>query len=861
MKENKMTLRVVLSIAMIFMLFLTTAVECKAKPIAPNISQQIVANPNKPPTKVLGTPGLLGTVPWWIHDFIDKLKIKFFPCQNFELGNPGCNPVSGGNNKPTLVKMPGFFMFESLVTNAEYAACEEAGVCTPPGTSDSGPCSQYRNKNFADMPVVCVNWFQANNFCKWAEASLPTAAQWEEGTCGKPGNVREWMNDWYSASPQKIGLFDPSGPSEGKLKLVRGVSSENAGFAPDSPHGDVGFRCAPETPEYAPFCPRQVTPLCSDPNAPSSDQPCTTAIQKGGGKTSISNFGCPADGRVSITFNSNGGGNTGFNAMVNGQVFTCTPSSEGDTFVCTGPQQRMGSMVDITVCGGGATMPTLVPTLVPSGTQPTPVPAGGSSKGGGQNCPPGFIWQPPAVPAIAGIAAGNCVLDKTTDCPNGWFLSALLNCQPRDEKSCPPGTQWDAKLRGCVPIKDCPEGFILTEKKTCEPRQNDRKLCPAGYFYNKDIECCQPIRGDNLQCDANHYFDPNYKRCMPKDGNGCGFNFVYDCFGRCVGQPYQNPQSAGDGRCPGNLTFAAPNVCNTPSGGYDDSKPDPNRLKRPGDVLTAEGLITSGDNKNCGSGATFAAAFNTCISRDENKCPYGYHFDAEKKSCVPDNGPGSGCPDNYAFEPKLGCCAPIPGFDASRCPEDSKSAAGAKIDTSDPKQVFGITNFNPMQGNCGPLISGNGQPPQCPPGYLATNAALCTFNQNPNSNLPGCGPDEYFDKYLGYCVHLQPDCCPLGESFSAFFGKCAPDVGNPPRDGRICADGYELADGECLLIGRENGGQCVRISVNVPTCYGPCKVGYAYNPVTKRCEKPNPCLNVDCRKCMSTKSCPPGCCT
>ena len=215
-----MTSRVVLSIVLIFTLFLTTAVECVAKPNAPDLSQQTIYNPEKPPVKVLGTPGLLGTVPWWIHDFVQKIKIKFFPCQNFELGSQGCNPVSDGVKKqPTRVKMPGFFMFEGLVTNAEYAACEEAGVCTSPQTSDQGPCSQYRNSKFADLPVACVNWYQADLFCKWAEASLPTAAQWEEGNCGKPGSVREWMYDWYSTSPQKIGLFDPMGPVDGKLKI------------------------------------------------------------------------------------------------------------------------------------------------------------------------------------------------------------------------------------------------------------------------------------------------------------------------------------------------------------------------------------------------------------------------------------------------------------------------------------------------------------------------------------------------------------------------------------------------------------------------------------------------------------------
>lgn len=862
MKKNKMTSKVILSIALIFTLFLTTAIECNAKPNTADLSQQTVYKPATPPVKVLGTPGSLGTIPWWIHDFINKIKIKFFPCKNFEYGSSDCNPASDGvNNQPSMVKMPGFFMFEGLVTNGEYAACEEAGVCTPPQTSDQGPCSQYRNSKFADLPVVCINWYQADMFCKWAESSLPTAAQWEEGTCGKPGSVREWMNDWYSPTPQKIGLFNPTGPVEGKLKLVRGGGKADTGFAPDTVHEDVGFRCTPTTPEYAPFCPARFTGFCNDPNTPLRTDPCTPIVQKGGGATTISNFGCPADGRVSITFNSNGGGNTGFNATINGQPFSCAPTAQADVFVCTGPEQRMGSTVNITVCGGGQTPPANSPQTATGGSIKTNLFSQdllNVHKTIVHNCPDGYIWQESS--DSGGSIFGQCVRDPKMDCPSGWYLSALMTCQPRDNTSCPPGTKMDIKLGGCVTEQNCPEGYVLTEKKTCEPEQNDRKLCPAGYYFNKEIQCCQPIRGNNYQCDENHYYDPNYKRCMPIDGNGCGFNFVYDCFGRCIGQPYQDPKSPGEGQCPGNLIFTAANICNTPPSGYDDNKPDPLRLRRPGDILTADGLITSGDNKNCGQGATFVAAFNTCIQRDENNCPFGYHLDVNLKRCVPDNGPGSGCPQGYAYQKRLECCAPIPGYDGSRCPQDQQTAASANLDTSDPRLVNNLTVYDPLQGACNPGSSQSDQTGQCPPGYPSTNAQPCSFNANADGNLPQCGINEYFDKYLGYCVPLLPNCCPLGESFSALLKHCAPDVGEPPREGKVCANGYELVNGQCLLIGREAGGQCVTISVNVPTCIGPCKVGYTYNPVSGRCEKKQDnCANVICSR-YTAKNCPSNCC-
>ena len=896
------------------LLIIALLISCDKEPTLPPVINAPVGgdvslSPGKPPSKFLGTPSLLGTLPW-IHDFIDKIKIKFIPCHYFDLGNPDCNPLSNGNkNQETRVKMPGYFMFEGQVTNGQYAACEESGVCTPPQTSDQGPCSRYRNNNFAEMPVVCVNWFQANNFCQWVEGKLPSQAQWEAGICGsdgkpKPsGSLREWLNDWYQPGIQEISLFNPSGPLEGKLRLVSGGGVNDPAFAPDTTHEDVGFRCVPTPTEYAPFCPSQITELCSNPNIPTGEQPCTPGTQEtGGGKTSINSFGCPANGQVSIVFDTNGGGNSGYAVVVGDQKYPCVPYTSPDLIKCSIPEQHMGSMISLTVCGGreGQTVPTPIPAsdtqnasggiILASLTKSDPLNVRQMII---HNCPAGYIWQDTPNPATG--ANGACVRDPNLDCPKGWFLSALLDCQPRSGDSCPPGTKWNPNLGGCVPDKDCPDGYVLTEKKTCEPKQNDRKLCPAGYYFDKTVQCCQPIRGNNYNCDENHYLDPNYNRCMPIDGNGCGFNFISDCYGRCLRNPYQDPQSPGDGQCPGNLTFAAADTCNTPPNGYNNDQPDPLKLRRPGDTLQADGLVITepdpNNPNNCGQGATFVAAFDNCVNRDGNQCPYGYFFSENLKRCIPDNGPGSGCPQGTTYQPRLGCCVPTPGYDGSRCPQDQQTATAAGVDTSDPLQVFSLSIYDPQQGACDPGATQDGQTPQCPPGYFSTNNQPCTFdqgaaafmmmangNQPPtydaincppgywdqqkqtcNYQPPQCGTNEYFDFYLGFCVHLLPNCCQLGQSYSALLKRCAPDLylGEPPKDGSPCVDGYEIYDGQCMLIGRSQGDQCVTIRVNVPTCFGPCKVGLTYNKATGQCEKP--CANVSCGG-YSPGNCPSNCC-
>ncbi|MCB0197179.1 MAG: SUMF1/EgtB/PvdO family nonheme iron enzyme [Anaerolineae bacterium] len=93
------------------------------------------------------------------------------------------------------VKLDTFYIDQYEVTNVQYSICVDDNVCEPPGNTASFTRDRYyNNSEFADYPVIYVDWKQAKTYCEWRGARLPTEAEWEKAARGTEGMLYSWGN-------------------------------------------------------------------------------------------------------------------------------------------------------------------------------------------------------------------------------------------------------------------------------------------------------------------------------------------------------------------------------------------------------------------------------------------------------------------------------------------------------------------------------------------------------------------------------------------------------------------------------------------------------------------------------------------
>ncbi|MBN2695678.1 SUMF1/EgtB/PvdO family nonheme iron enzyme [bacterium] len=78
------------------------------------------------------------------------------------------------------------------ITVSEFKSCVDSGNCSEPIFSTVDTDCNYNNSNRLNHPINCVNYKQAEDYCKWVGKRLPTSNEWEKSARGTELTVYPW---------------------------------------------------------------------------------------------------------------------------------------------------------------------------------------------------------------------------------------------------------------------------------------------------------------------------------------------------------------------------------------------------------------------------------------------------------------------------------------------------------------------------------------------------------------------------------------------------------------------------------------------------------------------------------------------
>lgn len=119
----------------------------------------------------------------------EKSSMALIPAGEFIMGS---NERWDDEAPEHMSSTDAFYIDLNEVTNKDYKNFVDATKSTPPFHWPDGNLP----KGKANHPVVYVSWFDAKDYCSWADKRLPTEQEWEKAARGEDGLIYPWGNEW-----------------------------------------------------------------------------------------------------------------------------------------------------------------------------------------------------------------------------------------------------------------------------------------------------------------------------------------------------------------------------------------------------------------------------------------------------------------------------------------------------------------------------------------------------------------------------------------------------------------------------------------------------------------------------------------
>jgi serine/threonine-protein kinase len=276
-----------------------------SRPSAPPSQPEVPETDTRRSTPPTVTPPVPGSLPPQPPG--TPKNMIYIPAGEFTMGS---NTEMSNERPKRRVYLDRYHIDIYEVTNEEYKRFVDAtGHPAPYVNAFWAEPFNWHNRTYppgkGDHPVVLVNWYDATAYAKWANARLPSEAEWENAARGPEGAIWPWGNNWDSArcntkesslnSTQPVYFFpdgrspfgcynmagnvmewtadwyaedyyrrapsrNPTGPLTGLFKVARGGGWDSsislyarAGyrhyFPPDTKSAGIGFRCVKDAEE------------------------------------------------------------------------------------------------------------------------------------------------------------------------------------------------------------------------------------------------------------------------------------------------------------------------------------------------------------------------------------------------------------------------------------------------------------------------------------------------------------------------------------------------------------------------------------------------------------------------------------